>query len=88
MYIIVFMFYYLPSHVSRNIKFMLMVSFSPATDCVDADCWDRSFSFRPWHQEHGYYHACFSYSPFYFLFFSLSLFLYVYIYVYIYVYMV
>ena len=31
---------------------MLRVSFSPAPDCVDGDCWNWSFSTRTRHQEH------------------------------------
>ena len=30
--------------------FMLRVSFSPAPECVEADCWNRAFPTPPCHQ--------------------------------------
>ena len=38
---------------------MLRVSFSPAPDCVDGDCWNRSFSTPTRHQEHRSSCYCF-----------------------------
>ena len=31
--------------------FMLRVSFSPAPECVDVDCWNQAFQTPPCHQD-------------------------------------
>ena len=41
-----------PQNLIFPTTLMLRVSFSPAPDCVDGDCWNRSFSTPTRHQEH------------------------------------
>ena len=60
--------------VCVSTTWMLRVSFSHPPECVDADCWSRSFSPSPTpphrHQEHGCRCSCCIclYKPFYFIY--------------------
>ena len=48
--------------------FMFWVSFSPAPDCVDRHCWNRSFSTPTRHQERRYSYRCCCFFLLYFAF--------------------
>ena len=66
--------------------FKLRVSFSPAPECVDTDCWSR-FVWHPlWHQDHGCCCSLFFWGQTFSFLYTIHIYIYIYIYICLYIY--